>query len=514
MLRSATRAVLAVCVVVFPHRSWAEDSLIHIPTQEEGYKITTTDGTKVAPSGYEGRTDYSTTTAVGNTPATAGKKVVARFTLGNQIKICPGADGKSEGEGEFSVAVDSEDTQGGGTNRLHLEMKAIAKYSGQVGDDAWLASPAKGEIDYTYTLSGTMRASNGAIATPAGSNITQHFTIPITVSRSMDMPKIGAAEGGDFMKGYYGKAIAMGNALSYWGGVYWAVAQIRWRHDNTCVRLAFNPSSYSTRLVPGDKTTVEAEVKSNGGDSVKGHFMQAQADSSGGTVAPVDGWSDTGMPMKFTFTAPIKKVPSASFGVAATSRAGIASDRWFAGLGKDWSGRISLTITNSGDQGESELQSWSNSSVTRIMIDLKDGKGDAIGYTEVHEIARNRQRALRGGAITLINASSQSLNGTFQDFSPATVEVLSQGGTYSVRVNYDFKHEGTARAQTCGRTDCDESDRQLLIGATLPGIDGKADTPNHLSGSKRDVKTGTGYRGTGTQTTTLTWDLAKEGPSR
>jgi hypothetical protein len=488
---------------------------MRIPTEGEGYKITKTESSKAAPAGYEGRTDTSTQTAEGNTPATNGKKVVSHFTLGNQIKTCPEADGKSEGEGVFSVAIDSEDKQASGTNRLHLEMKATAKYRGQVGDDAWLADPVKGEIDYTYTLSGTMRGTNGAIATPAGSNVTQHFTVPITVSRSMDMPKIGAVEGGDLTKGYYGQAIGMGNALSYWAGVYYAVAQIKWRQDNTCVKLAFNPPSYSTRLVPGDRTTVEAEVKSKGGDSVKAHFVQAQALSSGGTVAPVEGWSDTGMPMKFAFTAPMQKVANAGFHVAATSRAGIASDSWYAGLGKNWSGHISFTITNSGDQGENELQSWSNSSVTRILIDLKDGKGEATGFTEVHEIARQRQRALRGGAITLINASSQSVNGSFEDSSDATVEVLyPTGGTYSIRVNYEFKHEGKSRGQTCGRTDCEESDRQLLIGGTLPGIDGKTDNPSHVSGSKRDVKTGTGYRGTGTQTTTLTWDLAKEGTSR
>jgi hypothetical protein len=221
------------------------------------------------------------------------------------------------------------------------------------------------------------------------------------------------------------------------------------------------------------------------------------------------------MPMKFSFTAPAQKVAHAGFSVAATSRAGIASDAWDAGLGKDWSGQLSLTIVNSGDQGENELQSWSNSSVTRITVNLKDGKGEAIGYTEVHDISRQRQRALRGGAITLINASSQSVIGSLDDSSPATVEVLYPApGTYSIRVHYAFNRKGKAHAQTCGRTDCQDSDQQLLMGATLSGADGKTDNPNHLSGSKHDVKTGTGYRGTGTQTTTLTWDLAKEGASR
>jgi len=47
-------------------------------------------------------------------------------------------------------------------------------------------------------------------------------------------------------------------------------------------------------------------------------------------------------------------VPQASFVVNATSRAGVASGEWFAGLGTDWSGRIGFTYTFAGDQGGDE----------------------------------------------------------------------------------------------------------------------------------------------------------------
>src|SRR6188474_1302215 len=70
---------------------------VHIPGQGEGYDIPPpTNGGQPAPSGYEGKTDTSTLTAVGNTPATTGKRVVARFTLSNQVKTCPLADGTAE----------------------------------------------------------------------------------------------------------------------------------------------------------------------------------------------------------------------------------------------------------------------------------------------------------------------------------------------------------------------------------------------------------------------------------
>jgi tetratricopeptide (TPR) repeat protein len=71
--------------VVFPLRAWCADPPIRIPGPGEGYEIARTDSSRPAPSGYEGRTDIATLTAVGNTPATKGKRIVARFTLGNQI---------------------------------------------------------------------------------------------------------------------------------------------------------------------------------------------------------------------------------------------------------------------------------------------------------------------------------------------------------------------------------------------------------------------------------------------
>jgi hypothetical protein len=515
LVRAAARAIVAFAFMILPGLAWCAEPPVRIPKPGEGYQITRTDSSRAAPSGYEGRTDTATVTAVGNTPATTGKRIVARFTLSNQVKTCPEADGRAEGEGVLSMIIDSTDAKPSGTNTLHIEVRAIAKYKGQVGDDAWIVNPVKGEIDYTYTLSGTMRDPSGAIATPAGSNVAQHITIPFGVSRSMEMPSIGTVEGGDPTQGRYAEAYGTGVAVAYWAGVYYSVAQLKWRQDNTCVTLAFTPPSYSVRLVPGDKTTVDAEVKTKGGESVKANFLGARARSNGGSVTPAGGASDARMPMKFEFTAPTQRVPSAGFTVGATSRAGIASGDWYAGLGTDWSGRISLTITNAGDAGENELQSWSNSSVTRISVDLRDGKGTATGYSEVHYMQRQRQKALRGGAITLINNGSQSVDGSHEDSSPATVEVLyPAAGRYSIRVEYAFMKDGKSRAQTCDRTNCRDSDQQLVIGAPLPWMEGTTDDPNHVRGSKSEVKTGTGRAGTGTQTTTVTWDLARQGTAR
>jgi hypothetical protein len=361
-----------------------------------------------------------------NTPATMGKRIVARFELGNQIKTCPAADGTAEGKGVFSMTLDYTDRPASGAaSTVHIEMKADGKYKGQVGDDAWVMNPVNGEIDYTYTQTGTLRDPSGAIATPAGSNITQHVTIPFTVSKDLTAPSLGAFSGGDPTQGRYAEALSAGSALVYWAGVYYSTAQTKWRQDNTCVNVEFAPPSYTVRLVPGAMTRVNADIKTKSGASVKGTFSGARARSGVGSVSPADGAS----PMAFTFTAPTQRVSHASFVVNATSRAGIASGEWFAGLGTDWSGQINFTYTFAGDQGGDELLTWSNSSSTQITIEVRDGKATAKGYTEVHNMGEHRRRAFRGSGTTIIFQSSDTLDGKLEDEGPANSKSSSRGPT-------------------------------------------------------------------------------------
>jgi hypothetical protein len=426
------------------------------------------------------------------------------------------AFGTAEGKGVFSMSVDYTDTQPTGTSRMHIEMRAEATYKGEVGDDAWIKNPVNAEIDYTYTLSGSMRDASGAIATPAGSNAAQHIKIQFSVAKDMTAPTFGAFSGGDPAQSHYSDAFGTGTALTFWAGVYYSVAETRWRTDGTCAKVDFSPSSYSTKLVPGGRTTVDTEVKTKAGESSKAHFFNARVLSNAGSVSPGEGSSDVGAPMKFTFIAPTQKVKDAGFSVSATSKAGVASGQWYAGLGTDWSGTLSLSVIVA-DKGENQMQSWSNSSVTRINVNVKDGKGRATGFTEVHDMGSRKVQAARNGSVTLIFDSGETTDGTLEDADDkATVEVFyPTPGTYAIRVHAIFMNEGRAHVQRCSRQrGCTDSDQQLLLGATLPGVDGKLDDPNRLSGSKTDVKTGTGYKGTGTVTTTLTWNLAREGTTK
>ena len=319
MLRKSALAVFALGFLACPLQSWSQTGPIPIPRNGEGYTVTRSNVRSApAPEGYAGRTDGETQTAVGNTPATTGKTIVTKFLLANKIKICPAADGTSEGTGVLSMSVDYTDQQASGTSRILIEMKAEATYKGEVGDDAWLVNPVKADIDYTYTHSVSIRDASGAIATPAGSSSAQRISINYTVGRGLSAPDIGAFSGGDPTGGRYAEAFGAGTALVFWAGVYHSEAQAKWRDRGRCVSAVFTPPSNTTRLVPGGETTVKGEIRTKTGETVRARFLNART-IGGGVVAPTDG---VGAPLPFVSRRPVRRWTGRGF--ASTSHRGLA----------------------------------------------------------------------------------------------------------------------------------------------------------------------------------------------
>ena len=513
-------ALVALGLVLFPLRGWsAEPSFIHIPKKgEPGWDVTTGPGTGSsgpAPSGYEGRTDSESLTANGKdgTPQ-AGKHITASFTLGNKIKTCPLADGTAEGDGVLSFSVDSQNAQSNGTDIIHIEIRAEAQYKGQVDDSGYLAGPVNAEIDYSYTQTGRFRSISGGILNNPPVNVHQHITIPFAVSRQMEqLPSIGDFSGGDPLQTHYVQAVGLGYALTFWGGIFYSMAQAKWTHGQ-CAQIAFNPPSNTVAL--GAQVTVKADVKTKAGEVVRANFGDAHAYA--GTVVPEGIGSNVGSPMKFTYVAPDKKVPNAGFSVKATSRAGNTEGEWKAGLGTGWNGEISCT-QEFHDGGNVEVQTFSGSSVTRIIIDVKNGVGTAHGYASASSFGVNRQPALRGGVKTLIISDSSHGDGTLEDSSPAKVEVFlnQNNGTYSISADYEFKAEGKIHGVMCGRDggNCQQADGPLVIASCFGNtLRGKFSDPTQLHGSARDDKTHGGMYGNGTSSNTVTWDLGRQGSGK
>jgi hypothetical protein len=517
MHRVAGLALVALCSLALPLRAPAQYSNLEIPTAADGYSISISSNTSEnAPAGYTGRIEKMEELAVGREPSVIGRTYKSHFTLANEIRNCPKADGTSEGDGEFTVSGVFTHTVGSTTYSSTYAMTAKAKYKGQVGDDGFLEGPVTADIDYTYTVAPAPSPRIDPIS-PLATSIAQHITIQFQVphGKGMEGPVIGAFGGGDPTKGQLNQANAMGLILTYFGGVWYTFAQLHWMTPGNCVQVAFDPPSFSRQPVPGSSVKVNAYIKTKRGEGVRGKFPDVHAYSHDESVSITSSNTDPGSAAIFYYTAPNKKLPRMGFAVQATSRGGAANGNWDTGLGTGWSGEITVSSVQDGDEGKNELQSWSNSEATRSTIIVKDGVATANLYYEMHNISANKVKALRGGAMTLIDGGSSNIVGSAEASGKATLGVeLSPDGTYTLMASFGPSPPGTRHETYCGSDGCTSKDTPLPISPFLPQITGKYDNPNLLQGSQNSTTTGQGYSKKGKTTFNVTWYLERQGTTK
>jgi hypothetical protein len=499
--------------VVSPLQGWAQE--IHVPGASEGYSVSQTDSGFEAPSDYVGRTDKSTKTAAGRTPATDGRVFITKVTLGVEVKKCPKADGTVEGDGVFSVTLDYSDKQG---NAGNIVMNANAKFKGKVGDDAMLDGPVKADVDYSFSQSGSFPDASGAIITPAAIQVEQHVTVDVGAALGLNGPTLSGFKVSDLEQGHFSSAFDAAAAVAYWGGVYYGIAETKWVQGG-CVLVVFDPPSNTQEPALGTEVKVKTQVRTKTGEITKATLLNARAFH--GSVDPGGGASDVGAPMTFTFTAPSVKPPSdgtkPGFNVDALSRAGGATDRmggkWETGLGTDWSGQITYTSTYSGDQGQNELQTWSLSNSTFFLVTVKEGAAEALGHAESTDIRANRHKALEGGAIVVLPDNSDTSHGSAEGGSKGKVrvDIDTDKKRYWIRLEIGSIPAGKAVTLSCNRVRCDTTEAPFYVVPNFSGLEGTLDDANHVHGTKTQVKTGLGRSGSGTGTDTLTWDLARKG---
>jgi len=512
----AARMALAVlCFTVLPLPARGQQQIMSPSLNQPGYTSTKTrDDDQPAPDGYEGRTETGERTWLGNTPATAGRRFVTDFTLGNEIKVCPKADGTAEGDGQFALTAKYTDTQG---NAGTVIMRADAKYKGQVGDDALLDGLVTADIAYSYSVTGNFPDTSGAIFTPGPIYVEQHIKIEMAVTPGMNPPKIGAMSGGDPTQSHYAEAYGAGMALTFWGGVYFGFAETRWTHGE-CVDVAFDPPSRTVQPALGTQVAVKTQLKTKTGEITKASYTSVTA--SVGSVDSAGGVSDVGTPMTFTYTAPDQKPASASpspgFSVNAVSRAGATgqSAKWEAVLGTGWSGIITCRRETWGDEGHDDLQDWSGSEVMMLSLTVRDGVGTLTGHGEQKSMGENRQRVVNSGVFSFKKENSSFSEGTAGRSSPATVNVDIYQGKYSVTWGASKSIAGKRRVQTCEKDSCKDYtfDYGVDPGNCTPG--GDLTDPNRLQGSLSDMKSSLGRSKKGKQLWTLSWNLARQGTTK
>jgi hypothetical protein len=288
LMRRAFRNSLAVLFFAFVSlQGWGQQEVFVPGKGDAGYSaIPNEDTTEKAPSGYEGQTHKSTQTSTGNTPATDGKVFVLKVTLGNEIKICPKADGTSEGEGEFSASVEYSDKQG---NAGHIAMDAKAKYKGRVGDDALLDGPVKADIDYTFSRSGSFPDKSGTIFSPPAVNVQQHVTMDVAVGMGMSSAGLSGFSVSDVTQDKISNAFDAAIAVTFWGGVYYGIAETDWTKGG-CVLVVFDPPSHTVKPPPGSEVKVKTQVQTKAGETTKAHM--AATPYAGSNVDPGEGSAD------------------------------------------------------------------------------------------------------------------------------------------------------------------------------------------------------------------------------
>jgi hypothetical protein len=515
----AFRAVLAaVCFGVFSVPSWGQREVFVPGKDATGYWLTKTDAKVKAPDGYVGETDKPTQTYTGYTPPTAGKVFVMKMTMGNQIKICPKADGTSEGEGEFSFSLRYSDEQG---NVGQMTMDAKAKYKGKVGDDALLDGPVKADIDYTFSQSGSFPDKSGAVFSPPALNVQQHVTMDITVLPSGGVVSgLGGFAVGDPLQDKISNAFDAAIAVAYWGGHYYGEAETMWTQGEAgCVQVAFDPPSHTVNPPPGTQVKVKAQVKSKDGEITKAQLVNARA-FAGSSVDPGAGVSDVGTPMTFTYTAPIDKPAGLkpSFDVDVVSRAGVAKGKlagdWEAGLGKDWSGTMSCRLESWGDEGGKPPFGYvSNSGVAQITMNVVDGVGTLVGYAE-HKSAAEARQGVWDGTTKLSYRSSSEGSASGASRTKIQIDIDKESGKYSISWDAASIIVGKEHWVDCGPDSCKEGDRDFPVNAGACGGSGDLSDPNHVQGSWSDLRSNVGSTGKGKLLQTINWNFARQGATK
>jgi hypothetical protein len=510
MPRASKFALVVLSPLLVPARGVAQ--VMAMPKADEGYTITKTDEGENAPPNYEGRTDESSQTAVGNTDATRRKRYFIRIKLANKVKTCPKANGEALGEGELSANFDYTDSTTGASE--HDEMHAIAKYKGKVGDNAWLDGPITADVDYSFTKSGT--SARGSGEAPPSSSATQHVTVTFVVLPGAQPPTFDAFSGGDASVAGLSQAYGAAAPLGFFAGYYYSIAETKWLHG-LCVRVVFDPPSKSRQPAFGSKLRILGYIKTWGGEGVRGLFPTLKAYSDGGSVESGGSSTDGDSPAIFFYTAPATKVDNAGFKVTATSRGGAAEDAWLTTLGTGWSGEISASRVTSGDEAHSDYGSISNFEAISTSIHVTDGVGSAGGYSEVRNTAENRHSVVhQGGGATIEFDNGSSMNGQAMDEKNATADVTfnEADGTYTVTTNSEPFKMGTMHSTSCVRDKCTSHDQPYGIQGLFGDMSGKIDDRNHVQGSKTVVTPNVGTSRKGTQTYTLRWDLSRQGTTK
>jgi hypothetical protein len=171
-----------------------------------------------------------------------------------------------------------------------------------------------------------------------------------------------------------------------------------------------------------------------------------------------------------------------------------------------WSGQIHYVLDSKGDERETDLETWSSRELMSVTVTVSDGVGTAHGHAEKSHL----DKLLQKGKVS----SSHSEDGKADGTSPAKVEVTinEAAGIYEILATWSERaFAGNLHNKTCILEKCNSWDLPYSAAPNMGDLrpDGKLKDPNHVSGSKRDIRTNLGATRKGVLIRSVTWDLSR-----
>ncbi len=289
-----------------------------------GYStIVDTVGHQPPPAGWVGDTETARKTIVGDTPATLGAGRSFTLKYGSEVRVCPDAEGIAPGRGRFEFTFENSERIGNAIKTFHLSQHATATLKARVNDDAWIEY-AEITIDFVQTQSTTTKPDSGSpVSEPPQTSRTRNTT-RFTIPREGFIGNIGATTG-TVKEGRADSSTVIALLILKATEPY-QKANAMWRDFNRCVQIDYRPPTQTTRLAPGETTTVIAGLKKiEGSVAVPARFENGHA-FDGGSVSPTDGRVAAGAPFNIQFKAQPRANGKAHFQYDAVSRAGTRAD--------------------------------------------------------------------------------------------------------------------------------------------------------------------------------------------
>lgn len=400
-------------------------------TNENGYEVTRSQTVVPVPRGMVGRRTIDRETRTGNTEETDGNSSNFTMTLGGFMQRCPAPEGTPvkfvvSGDFEYSLVVDTVDTDVVPTERKHYEKRMTARITVFVNDDL---SATEGEIDGEFN-----------------SNIDGVRTGPVRLRKRFPIRAYGTPDFDALLEAVTVTGDMAASALMWNASTTILDAQRVWREPNACAELEFDPLSETRTVAPGETVEIHVKYRTRDGQLPIPKGTWDAAVEQGGQVPQATGPVKPDGTFVVRYVARTSGTPKEGDGarIEALSAGGYARDVWKIRVGGEYELHFESNIISrdpveaAQSRAEGRLRLRSSTKPYKLKPDgklyrLYDGTGD-IAY---------RTQSLRTDSCDPViegaGASVLSVIDTWIEITPPQVrDGVQTGGKADIVLAYAF----------------------------------------------------------------------------